>query len=63
MRHLAVLSEPALQTVEEPHKNVWGKVARLESNHVVILKAAAGLEMKLHGNTTTITRLCPGELV
>ena len=61
--HLAVLSDPCATTAEEPHKKVWGKVVRVESNHVVIVEDPAGLEMRLHGNTTTVTRLQPGELV
>jgi len=63
MLHLAVLGDPCATTAEEPHKKVWGKVVRLEPNHVVIVEDPAGLEMRLHGNTTTVTRLRPGELV
>lgn len=60
---LAVLGNPCATTDEEPHKTVWGKVVRVESNHVVIVADPAGLEMRLHGNTTTVTRLRPGESV
>ena len=54
----AALSDTFTATAEEPPK-VWGTVVRLEPNDVVMLKGPAGLEMRLHGNTTTITWLRP----
>ncbi len=60
---LTVLSDTFASTEAEPHTKVWGTVVRLEPNDVVIVEDPAGLEVKLHGDATTVARLRRGEVV